>query len=115
MGGHGEKNAKKRVAEKVRSAAHQEFNKAEILSGVEDNIRDGKDMFGRNASFRRVEIDDTYPEYLRNHLSEYDFLILKRESGVHRTFRHIRSCIRKNCYRAGRGVKRICRKIAGRG
>ena len=72
-------------------------------------------MFGRNASFRRVEIDDTYPEYLRNHLSEYDFLILKRESGVHRTLRHIRSCIRKNCYRAGRGVKRICRKIAGRG
>ena len=52
---------------------------------------------------------------LRNHLSEYDFLILKKESGVHRTLRHIRSCIRKNCYRAGRGVKRICRKIAGRG
>ena len=115
MGGHGEKNAKKRVAEKVRSAAHQEFNKAEILSGVVDNIRDGKDIFGRNASFRLVEIDDTYPEYLRNHLSEYDFLILKKEGGVHKTLRHIRSRIRKNCYRAGRGVKRICRKIAGRG
>ena len=115
MGGHGEKNAKKRVAEKVRSAAHQEFNKAEILSGVEDNLRDGKDMFGRKAVFRRVEIDDTYPEYLRNHLPEYDFLILKKENGAHKAFRHGRSWLRKNVYRAGRGVKRVLRKISGKG
>lgn len=115
MGGHGEKNAKKRVAEKVKSAAHQEFNKAEILSGVVDNIKDGKDIFGRNASFRLVEIDDTYPEYLRNHLPEYDFLVLKKEGGAQKALRHTKSWIRKNYYRAGRGVKRICRKLTRKG
>ena len=54
MGGHGEKDVKKRVAEKVRSAAHQEYNKAEVLSDVADRIKDGKDIFGRNASFVRL-------------------------------------------------------------
>ena len=42
MGGHGEKNAKKRVAEKVKSAAHQEFNRAEILSGVVEQYQGRK-------------------------------------------------------------------------
>ena len=79
----------------MRSAAHQEFNKAEILSGVVDNIKDGKDIFGRNASFRLVEIDDTYPEYLRNHLSEYDFLILKKEGGAQKALRHTKSWLRE--------------------
>ena len=66
-------------------------------------------------SFRLVEIDDTYPEYLRNHLSEYDFLILKKEGGAHRALRHAKSWLRKNYYRAGRGVKRVCRKLTGKG
>ena len=74
MGGHGEKDVKKRVAEKVRSAAHQEYNKAEVLSDVADRIKDGKDIFGRNASFVQVEIDETFPEYLRENQEEYSFL-----------------------------------------
>ena len=114
MGGHGEKNARKRVAEKVRSAAHQEYNKAEILSGVVDNIKDGKDLFGRNASFKRVEIDETYPEYLRKHREEYDFLILKEEPSYKKALRHAASWFRKNYYRAGRGVKRVMRKLTGK-
>ncbi len=115
MGGHGEKNAKKRVAEKVRSAAHQELNRAEILSKVDDNIRDGKDIFGRDAVFERVEIDSTYPAYLREHLSEYDFLILKEEPGWKRALRHGLSWGKRNYYRAGRGMKRVIRRLAGRG
>lgn len=107
MGGHGEKNAKKRVAEKVRSAAHQELNKAEILSDVVDNIKDGKDIFGRNASFQRVEIDDTYPEYLRNHVEEYDFLILKKETGLKKEARHVWQWVRRNYYRVRRRVRRL--------
>lgn len=72
------------MAEKVRSAAHQEYNKAEVLSDVADRIKDGKDIFGRNASFVQVEIDETFPEYLRENQEEYSFLILKEEPPVKR-------------------------------
>ena len=61
MGGHGEKDIKKRVQEKVVSAAHQEYNSKHVLSNVTDQIKDGKDIFGRNAQFVRCEIDDSFP------------------------------------------------------
>ena len=113
MGGHGEKDAKKRIEEKVRSAAHQEYNSAEILAGTVDNIKDGKDIFGRNASFRRVEIDETYPEYLREHQDEYEHLIFREETSLQRNFRHAKAFVRKNRYRAERGVRRVLRHLKG--
>lgn len=114
MGGHGEKNARKRVEEKVRSAAHQELNKAEILSSVVDNLKDGKDMFGRDAAFKPVKIDETYPEYLRTHQKEYDFLIMKEEAAWKKPLRQGKMWLRKKCYRAARGVKKVICKISGR-
>jgi beta-1,4-mannosyl-glycoprotein beta-1,4-N-acetylglucosaminyltransferase len=38
----------------------------------------GQDIFGRDAKFERVEIDHTYPEYLRAHISEYEHLVMPR-------------------------------------
>ena len=113
MGGHGEKDVKKRVAEKVRSAAHQEYNKAEVLSDVADRIKDGKDIFGRNASFVQVEIDETFPEYLRENQEEYAFLILKEEPPVKKGLRHMLGGIRRFIFRAGHLAKRVLRKIKG--
>ena len=113
MGGHGEKDVKKRVAEKVRSAAHQEYNKAEVLSDVADRIKDGKDIFGRNASFVQVEIDETFPEYLRENQEEYSFLILKEEPPVKKGLRHMLGGIRRFIFRTGHLAKRVLRKIKG--
>lgn len=113
MGGHGEKDVKKRVAEKVRSAAHQEYNKAEVLSDVADRIKDGKDIFGRNASFVQVKIDETFPEYLRENQEEYSFLILKEEPPVKKGLRHMLGRIRRFIFRTGHLVKRVLRKIKG--
>lgn len=113
MGGHGEKDVKKRVAEKVRSAAHQEYNKAEVLSDVADRIKDGKDIFGRNASFVQVEIDETFPEYLRENQEEYAFLILKEEPPVKKGLRHMLGGIRRFFFRTGHLAKRVLRKIKG--
>ena len=45
MGGHGQKDIRKRVQEKVISAAHQEYNSKHVLSNVTDQIKDGKDIF----------------------------------------------------------------------
>ena len=109
MGGLGEADIKKRVKEKVVSAAHQEYNSRSVLSEVEDKIKDGKDIFGRDAQFVKVEIDETFPAYLREHKEEYAHLILKDEKAVKKTVRHACSMIRRVIQKSWRGVKRILR------
>lgn len=114
MGGHGEKDVRKRVAEKVRSAAHQEYNNAETLSDVADRIRDGRDIFGRDASFRQVEIDESFPAYLRQHQEEYAYLILQEEPAVRRFLRHAAGAVRRGFFKVGHLVKRCAGKLLGR-
>ena len=106
MGGSGEKDVKKRVAEKVKAAAHQEFNNRDTLSQTEDLIDDGKDIFGREAQFRIVPIDNTYPKYLRDHISEYAYLIKKPDSQLAKVLRHIRMKARRIVRRLARGIRR---------
>ena len=110
MGGSGETDIKKRVRDKVVSAAHQEYNSRSVLSEVEDKIKDGEDIFGREAKFVKVEIDETFPAYLREHQEEYSHLILKEESESEKKVRHIRAQIRKLIFKCGRGVKRLLGK-----
>ena len=59
----------------VQAAAHQEYNKSRYLNEAVDRLLCGEDIFDRNAKFIRVPIDDSYPEYLREHQEEYAFLI----------------------------------------
>ena len=111
MGGHGEKDIRKRVQEKVISAAHQEYNSRHILSQVTDQIKDGKDIFGRNAQFVRCKIDDTFPQYIREHQDELDFLIMHEERDIEKKVRKIRMAIKNICYSALLTVKRFVRKL----
>ena len=114
MGGHGEKDIKKRVQEKVVSAAHQEYNSKHVLSNVTDQIKDGKDIFGRNAQFVRCEIDDSFPKYIREHQDELDFLIMHEEKAVVKTARKVKVAIKSTGYNILVGIKRIGRKLLGR-
>lgn len=107
MGGHGETDVRKRVQQKVVSAAHQEYNKKEVLSDVADKIKDGKDIFGRDAQFVMRPIDETFPEYLRTHQDEYAHLILKEESSTIKNIRHIKRQIRRISEKLIRGFKKI--------
>lgn len=75
MGGDGERDVAKRIGVKVQAAAHQEYNKASYLNEAVDRLLCGEDIFGRNAKFVRVPIDESYPAYLREHQEEYAFLI----------------------------------------
>lgn len=111
MGGHGEKDIKKRVQEKVISAAHQEYNSKHVLSQVTDQIKDGKDIFGRNAKFVRCEIDDSFPQYIRDHQKELNFLIMHEEKPIPRTVRKIKIAIKNTGYNILVGIKRIGKKI----
>ncbi len=76
MGSSGEKNVAKRIGTKVVAAAHQEYNDDVLLAEAADRLLLGQDMFGREASFKRVEIDESYPEYLLRHREEYEYLIM---------------------------------------
>ena len=111
MGGHGEKDIKKRVQEKVVSAAHQEYNSKHVLSQVTDQIKDGKDIFGRNARFVRCEIDDSFPQYIREHQKELDFLIMHEEKPLLKIVRRIKVAVKNTGYNILVGIKRIGRKI----
>ena len=110
MGGHGEKDIRKRVQEKVVSAAHQEYNSKHVLSNVTDQIKDGKDIFGRNAQFVRCEIDESFPAYIREHQDELDFLIMHEEGAANRKLRHTKITIKNTCYNILVAIKRIGRK-----
>lgn len=110
MGGHGEKDIRKRVQEKVVSAAHQEYNSRHVLSQVTDQIKDGKDIFGRNAQFVRCEIDETFPKYIREHQKELDFLIMHEESAAVKGIRQVKRTIKNTCYEMAVVVKRMILK-----
>ena len=114
MGGHGEKDIKKRVQEKVISAAHQEYNSKHVLNQVTDQIKDGKDIFGRDAKFIRCEIDESFPVYVRDHQEELSYLIMQEEKETEKKLRHIKVICRNACHKVEVGLKRIVKKLIGR-
>lgn len=114
MGGSKEKDVKKRVAEKVRSAAHQEYNSKSVLAEVDDKIRDGEDIFGRDAKFVQVPIDDSFPEYLQKHKGEYAHLIKQEDTRLGAAVRHARRWIRGGYRRFVTWGKRQVKKLLGR-
>lgn len=74
MGGDGERDVAKRIGVKVQAAAHSEYNTKRYLNEAVDRLLCGEDIFDRDAKFVRVEIDESFPAYLREHKEEYDFL-----------------------------------------
>lgn len=110
MGSKGEKNVAKRIGTKVVAAAHQEYNDSVLLAEAADRLILGQDMFGRDACFKRVEIDDSYPKYLLDHREEYEYLIMPPISKW-RVFRVKATMKIKNLYhRAVRKLHRMIRK-----
>ncbi len=107
MGGSGEKDVSKRVADKVKAAAHQEYNEKDTLAEVEKQLRSGHDIFGRQARFERVEVDDSYPAYLREHLEEYGYLVMPKISRASAAAAGLTMKGKRFLRRAARKLKRI--------
>ncbi|MCM1182512.1 MAG: glycosyl transferase GT17 family protein [Roseburia sp.] len=114
MGGHGEKDIRRRVQEKVVSAAHQEYNSRHVLSQVTDRIKEGKDIFGRDAQFVRCEIDETFPQYIREHQKELAFLIMQEEKPAAKAVRRIKLAVKTTGCRMVAGLKRLGKKLLRR-
>ena len=110
MGGHGEKDPTKRIGVKVKAAAHQEYNDREVLKETMDHLILGHDIFGRNAHFERCEIDDTYPQYLRDHIAEYSHLVMPKVTALSRCYHYVDITAGRFCRKAYYKVMRMLRK-----
>lgn len=107
MGNSRDKNVAERIGTKVVAAAHQEYNDQDILAEAKDRLILGQDMFGRDASFLRVEIDESYPEYLLSHMAEYDYLILPKIGKGKQIATRILMKIKRFVRKALRRVRRV--------
>ncbi len=110
MGGEHETDPIKRIGVKVKAAAHQEYSEREVILETVDRLVLGQDIFGRDATFKRVEVDDTYPEYLLSHLSEYEHLVMPVISPASKLYHKLDLTVGRFCRKACRKVKRMFTK-----
>ena len=66
---------KESIRTKIISYAHSEFNNDNVLSNIEDSIKNNTDIFGRNNQLEVVPIDERYPDYIRNNQDNLQHLI----------------------------------------
>lgn len=59
-----------KIKEKLGAFAHTELNTPEILNSLEDKIQTLQEPFGRNKKLKLVEIDESYPDYIKNNIDE---------------------------------------------
>ena len=54
------------ISKKIRAFAHGEFNKPNFVNPetIKEKINMGKDIFDRKISYKKVEIDNTFPKYI---------------------------------------------------
>ena len=106
----GERDVAKRIGVKVQAAAHQEYNKSRYLNEAVDRLLCGEDIFGRNARFVQVPIDETYPKYLREHQEEYAFLIAPKISRAGAACRKLKLACWQWLRRIHGAAARFCRR-----
>ena len=54
------------ISKKIKSFAHGEFNKPYLANpeNIKEKINMGKDIFDRKISYKKVEIDSSFPKYI---------------------------------------------------
>ena len=56
------------IIKKIKSYSHGEFNKNKFIEekDIEKKISSGEDIFDRGFDLKKIDIDETYPLYIRN-------------------------------------------------
>jgi len=54
------------ILKKIKSFAHGEFNKENFanLESIKEKINMGKDIFDRGISYKKIQIDNSFPKYI---------------------------------------------------
>jgi beta-1,4-mannosyl-glycoprotein beta-1,4-N-acetylglucosaminyltransferase len=66
------------ISKKIKSFAHAEFNKADFsnLKNIEEKIKKGQDIFDREISYKKVPIDESFPQYILDNKEKFkDWII----------------------------------------
>ncbi len=113
MGSRHETDVSRRIGTKVVAAAHQEYNDQDILAEARDRLILGQDMFGREARFERVEVDESYPAYLLEHIEEYRYLIMPPVSRGRRIYTGITMKVKRFFRKAVRKIRRTLKSQNG--
>ena len=62
---------------KIKSFSHGEYNNKNINEkNIEEKIINNEDIFGRGIKLKKIDIDDTYPEYIVNNKDKYSDWII---------------------------------------
>jgi len=67
------------VKYKIESFAHQEFNREEFVNidKIKKCLAEQRDILGRANDYEKVEIDESYPNYLRENIDKFKKYILE--------------------------------------
>ncbi len=76
---------------KRKSIVEQQFNTEENMSYdyIQRCIKAGKDLYGRKYLYKAINIDKSYPEYIRNNKQKYSNIIFKITPQYYITLLHI--------------------------
>mgnify|MGYP006101745435 FL=1 len=55
------------IAKKIKSFSHGEFNQNQLINEkkIEERIANNKDIFGRGFELKKINIDESYPSFIR--------------------------------------------------
>ena len=60
------------ILKKIKSFSHGEFNNEKINEkNIEEKIIKKEDIFGRDNNLKKVDLDDSYPEYIVNNKDKF--------------------------------------------
>ena len=67
-----------KISQKNKASPHQEFNHPKYYDKtiIDKNISELKDLYGRNHQYKKVAIDESYPNFFRENLDKlYDYIL----------------------------------------
>ena len=66
------------ISKKLKVFPHQEFNSSEFsnIDAIKKKISNLEDLFARGHQYKKIEINQSYPEYLIKNLEKYKNYIL---------------------------------------
>lgn len=64
------------VATKLQAYSHADMATEDVMSKLPQRIQQLQDPFGRGGALKKVTIDNTYPQYLRDNIDHYSHMIL---------------------------------------
>ena len=67
-----------KISQKLTSYAEQQFNNEKFnnIKKIKEKINNNEDLLGRDFKYRKIEIDNSYPKYIRENKEKFKNFIL---------------------------------------